>query len=277
MEQPSKFKGKAIYEPSGAAYEYSHWACNLFNGCSNACSYCYNRHGITSALLGADKATLKKSLVDKKTAFEIFEKELEQVKRLMKPTDSLFFSFVSDPMLPENRDLTIMCVEYAMEQGVKVQMLTKCTDWAFIPRYTKELECLCDDIAVGFTLTGMDAMESYCRNNTAQRISAMKKLRSFGIKTFASIEPVIDIDKAVNVVRKAKPFCDFFKIGLVTKMGIKFTKEQVNDLVSKVQFYVGNEIPIYWKKSVRDVVGNEFVDAWPNSVPSDYDIFNSKK
>ena len=277
MSQPSKFKGKAIYEPSGAAYEYAHWACNLFNGCSNVCDYCYNRHGITSALLGADKPTLKKSLIDEKTAFDIFEKELEQAKKLMKPTDSLFFSFVSDPMLPENRNLTIMCVEHALEQDVKVQILTKCSDWAFMPRYTDELQCFPNSIAVGFTLTGMDAMEGYCRNNTAQRIKAMEKLRKLGIKTFASIEPVIDIDKAVNVVRRAKPFCDFFKVGLVTKMGVKFTKEQMNELVSKVQFYVGGEIPIYWKKSVRDVVGNELVDSWTNSVPSDYDMFNPKK
>ncbi len=261
MNQASKFKGKAIYEPNGAAYEYAHWSCNLFNGCSNASDYCYNRHGITSAILGADKSTLKKSLIDEETAFGIFEKELGLVKKLMKSTDSLFFSFVSDPMLPENRDLTIMCVEHALEQGIKVQILTKCSDWAFIPRYTEELECLHDDVAVGFTLTGMEAMESYCRNNTAQRIKAMEKLHKLGVKTFVSIEPVVDIDKAVNVIRKAKPYCGFFKVGLVTKMGIKFTKEQVNDLVSKVQFYVGNEIPIYWKKSVRDVVSNEFVDA----------------
>ena len=26
------FHGRAIYQPSGAAGEYSQWACNLFNG-----------------------------------------------------------------------------------------------------------------------------------------------------------------------------------------------------------------------------------------------------
>ena len=274
MKQPSKFKGKAIYEPSGAAYEYCHWACNLYNGCSNTCSYCYNRHGITSAILGVETVSLKKSLIDEKTAFAIFEKELVQAKKLMKPTDSLFFSFVSDPMLPETRDLTTMCVEHALEEDVKVQVLTKCTDWVFLPRYTKELQFFADSIAIGFTLTGMESMESYCRNNTAQRIKAMEKLKELGIKTFASIEPVVDINKAVNVVRKAKPYCDFFKVGLVTKMGVKFSKEQVEELVAKVQFYVGSETPIYWKKSIRDIVGDELVDSWENSVPSDYDLFN---
>lgn len=44
--------------------------------------------------------------------------------------------------------------------------------------------------------------------------------------------------------------------------------------MAKVQFYVGGETPIYWKKSIRDIVGDELVDSWENSVPSDYDLFN---
>lgn len=269
----SKFKGKAIYEPSGAAYEYSHWACNLFTGCSNRCDYCYNRRGIGSALLGAEASTLKKSLGDPKKAFAIFEEELQKAKKLMKPDDSLFFSFVSDPMLPENRDLSLSCIELALEQGVKVQVLTKCTDWVYVPHFLDECIIFSDSIAFGFTLTGMDALESNCVNNTAERLKAMQELKKHGFKVFASIEPVIDTDKAVRCIRKAKPYCDLFKIGLVSKMGIKFTKEQVTDFVEKVQFYVGNAVPIYWKRSVRTIVGDAYVDSWPNSVPSDYDIF----
>lgn len=32
-----RFNGKAIYNPSGKAGEYSQWACNYFTGCSNEC------------------------------------------------------------------------------------------------------------------------------------------------------------------------------------------------------------------------------------------------
>ena len=34
-----KFNGKAIYNPSGKAGEYSTWACNFYVGCSNMCEY----------------------------------------------------------------------------------------------------------------------------------------------------------------------------------------------------------------------------------------------
>lgn len=38
-------KGALIYQPQGAAGEYAKWAINLYHGCSNGCTYCYNRRG----------------------------------------------------------------------------------------------------------------------------------------------------------------------------------------------------------------------------------------
>lgn len=268
-----KFKGKAIYEPSGAACEYCHWACNLFNGCTNRCSYCYNRHSMTEAVLGADVVTLKKALKDESTAFSIFCNELEEMKKRKKRTDSLFFSFVSDPMLPQTRVLTIKCVMKALQEGVNVQILTKCTDWTIREDFIRPLVPYAQHLAIGFTITGMDSMESLCMNNTAERIKAMGKLKEYGITTFASVEPVIGIEYAIIAVRKAYPVCDMFKVGLVSKMGIKFSEEDVRSLVSRINFAVHNTTPVYWKKSVRDVVGNEFCDAYANSVPSDFNLF----
>lgn len=268
-----KFKGKAIYEPSGAAYEYCHWACNLFNGCTNRCSYCYNRHSMTEAVLGADVVTLKKALKDESMAFSIFCNELDEMKKRMKRTDSLFFSFVSDPMLPQTRVLTIKCVMKALQEGVNVQILTKCTDWTIREDFIRQLVPYAQHLAIGFTITGMDSMESLCMNNTAERIKAMGKLKEYGITTFASVEPVIGIEYAIIAVRKAYPVCDMFKVGLVSKMGIKFSEEDVRSLVSRINFAVHNTTPVYWKKSIRDVVGNEFCDAYANSVPSDFNLF----
>ena len=39
----NKFNGKAIYQPAGKAGEYAKWACNFYVGCSNACTYCFNK------------------------------------------------------------------------------------------------------------------------------------------------------------------------------------------------------------------------------------------
>ena len=228
---------------------------------------------MTKAVLGADVVTLKKALKDEATAFFIFCEELSEMKKRMKPTDSLFFSFVSDPMLPQTRELTMKCVMKALQEGVNVQILTKCADWASREDFIRPLVPYAPHLAIGFTITGMDSMETFCMNNTAERIKAMGKLKEYGITTFASVEPVIGIENAIIAVRKAYPVCDMFKVGLVSKMGIKFSEEDVRSLVSRINFAVHNTTPVYWKKSVRDVVGNEFCDAYANSVPSDFDLF----
>lgn len=51
METETKetpIKGALIYQPQGAAGEYAKWAINLYHGCSNGCTYCYNRRGVLS-------------------------------------------------------------------------------------------------------------------------------------------------------------------------------------------------------------------------------------
>ena len=43
---------KAIYKPKGKAGGYAEWACNLFVGCSNNCSYCYCKKGRSGSRYG---------------------------------------------------------------------------------------------------------------------------------------------------------------------------------------------------------------------------------
>ena len=99
------FHGKAIYEPSGKAAEYSNWACNLYNGCPHSCTYCFNDHNIMAGTLGGNIVSLKKSLVDTETAFKIFVSELTRHRETIIKDGGLHFNFVSDPCLPETIEL----------------------------------------------------------------------------------------------------------------------------------------------------------------------------
>ncbi len=67
------FKGKAIYNPSGKAGEYSYWACNFYVGCSNGCAYCYLKKGRGAKILGGDCPTLKKCFKDESDAIQVFD------------------------------------------------------------------------------------------------------------------------------------------------------------------------------------------------------------
>lgn len=267
--------GHAIYEPKGAAYEYGRWACNLYNGCSNKCDYCYNRHCPQSGTLGGDVVTLKKSLKNPEHAFEIFKKELDQYKERMIKEGGLFFSFVSDPMIPETRELTMKCATYAMENGVRVTILTK--DAKFSKEDVEWMVEHREFIAIGFTVTGMDEME-HGRSNTQERIAMAKKIHDSGVHTWASIEPVIDMEKALDVIKQSPFVFQFLKIGLASKVGLRFDSEQVQRFVDRGhEESVGTDLyatPIYWKESVRKHLPDGFVYRWPNSVSHTFDIFS---
>ena len=64
-------KGKIIYESKGSAAEYARCACNFYVGCSNACTYCFNKRWGWGNV-----PTLKKCFKNEEHALEVFEKEL---------------------------------------------------------------------------------------------------------------------------------------------------------------------------------------------------------
>ncbi|MDR0872227.1 MAG: hypothetical protein LBN27_02005 [Prevotellaceae bacterium] len=229
------FKGKAIYNPSGKAGEYSYWACNFYNGCSNGCTYCYLKKGVLAHTLGGDKPTLKKCFKDEAHALEIFEKELKV--NLMKLQEyGLFFTFTSDPFLPETITLTVKAMIKCLSNNVPVKTLTKKTDWVeyFLQDEEINKKNLCKKLfAFGFTLTGHDELEPNASTN-AERIEAMRKLHEAGFKTWASIEPVIDFESSLQMIEETKDFCSHYKIGL--KSGKKYNFEELNYFVSNVVF-----------------------------------------
>lgn len=200
---------KLLYHPKGKAYEYCHWACNLYNGCSNLCSYCYNRKGLAYKLLGKDTPTLKSCVKTEEEAYELFKKELMQCKvRILSDGGELFFNFVSDPCLPETINLNFRCILFAMSEGITCRLLTKrieivetlqqhvstytTSSFAHMRPLGEDFIDFFERLKVGFTLTGCDEMEPGASSN-AERINAMKELKMF--YTWASIEPVIDIER----------------------------------------------------------------------------------
>lgn len=233
------FNGKAIYCPSGRAAEYSEWAVNFYNGCSAMCSYCYNRHGITAKILGGDVPTLKKCLKDEETAIELFKKELFQnLPELQK--HGLFFNFVSDPLLPHTAGLNTWCMRECLKTSVPIKILTKQTWW--LPEFLHEMQ-VSETIwnldyhiaqklmAFGFTLTGHDEMEPGAAPNS-DRIRAMKVLNDEGFRTWASIEPIIDINSSLDMIEQACNHVDLIKVGL--QSGKKYDTENLKTFVGRI-------------------------------------------
>lgn len=274
MENKIKpFKGKALYNPSGKAGEYAPWACNFFTGCSNNCDYCYCKRGVMSHVW-TDKPKLKKCFKDEDDAMRIFVVEMwKNIKELREC--GLFFTFTSDPMLPETQMLTMRAIKECISHDIPVQILTKCADIRDLILYAASLmEDQRELIAIGYTLTNHDEMEPGASSHF-DRLGALRVAKEIGCRTFASIEPIIDLESAGIAISDAMPYCDLFKIGLMS--GGK--RPDKNELLQFVKHW--NDIfdksghKVYWKKSIADYLGDDMEYNMDCCVDADYNIFNN--
>ncbi|MDR2910602.1 MAG: hypothetical protein LBV47_04455 [Bacteroidales bacterium] len=275
------FKGKAIYNPRGKAAEYSKWACNFYVGCSNGCTYCYCKKGILAGAMGQNKPQLKKCFKGEPHALEVFEKELK-ANLLELQKHGLFFSFTTDPLVKKTANLTNIAVNICVANKVPVKILTKCTNYimnwahgvhggdAFISEMKKY-------VAFGFTLTGHDELEPNASTN-AERIEAMRKLHEAGFKTWASIEPVIDVNDSLYMISKTARLgvCDLYKIGL--ERGEKYDKMLLKNFITatiREIIYFEDKAKIYFKDSLLTQAGINREDLPENCVGRDYNMFNN--
>ncbi|MBR1527034.1 MAG: hypothetical protein IJ640_10335 [Prevotella sp.] len=302
--------GKIIYRPQGRAYEYAPWAANIFVGCSNRCEYCYCKRGVLKNAIGMDVPQLKKDFVieprsdspeDIGLAFAIgcnkavltFEDELERYRGLiMADGGGLFFTFSSDPCLfkPVDTFSTFMrCALIALgcdENGIRtndlppvpVTFLTKRAEWVNNGGVGGHRLLMAggENLCIGFTLTGRDDLEPYASPN-AERIEAMRKCHEKGVHTFASVEPVIDLDRSLEMIKGTLGFCEMYKIGLTSgkRYGKVITESDLVYFVNDVQDLVKKNAPsakIYWKESIREKVAG-LVKFSDNVVDARFNIF----
>lgn len=214
---PGSDSWTAFYQPKGPAGEYAAqgYGLNLFKGCRGGCIYCYREHGIISKSIGGDTPELLKKFKNEANALARVAHDLVNHKNELVAADGVFATFTSDPGQEATFPLFKQAFDLIIEAGVPVKMLTKFTSWVNTPEGQELLAKGASTglLAVGFTLTGHDELETGASPN-ADRVAAMKSIHSKGIKTFASIEPVIDQQTSLDMVKAAAGYCDMFLVGL---------------------------------------------------------------
>ena len=262
-----KFKGKAIYNPSGKAAEYSYWACNFYVGCSNDCSYCYCKSGALGNLWSTTPR-LKKCFKDEGDALNIFKKELIQnIEELRE--HGLFFTFTTDPMIEETYQLHWEAIFFAMDNAVPVKILTKSVG-AWVDQICHEIHPSWRKyLAIGFTLTGFDHLEPNASSNL-ERIIAMLDLHEAGFKTFASIEPIVDLESSLTMINSTIGLCDLYKVGLMS--GKKY---DWRDLRGFMLACTSLKVKFYFKDSFIRQAALERSNLPNNCVQRNYNIFGN--
>jgi DNA repair photolyase len=204
---------KISYEPKGRAGEYSPLAANLYKGCEHGCKYCY-----VPAMVRREKTDFHAGVSVRSDALKNLEADLK-IMQERKDTRPVFLSFTTDPYQPieETEKLTRRAILLMHSYGIPVMILTKGTLLA-----ERDFDLLGVNDWFGTTLTCRTGLDSLRWEPQAVapgfRIESLMKAHDKGIKTWASIEPVINPDDSLDLIRTSAPFVDMFKVGKLNHM-----------------------------------------------------------
>jgi len=233
-----------IYQPAGKAYEFAHLALNHYWGCPGGCVYCYGPafcHTTPERFHGRPYA--------RKGVLEGLRKELPAFTGT---NDPIMLSFICDPYqdLDIGLELTREVLKLMVEHDAPFAILTKQGD-----RAPRDFDLMARGRArFGVTLTVNTVAEQQfweprC-GDYRERLRALVLAHNEGIRTWASLEPIIHVEDTIWFLEQTADFVDEFKVGRLNYHEYAKTinwpaaKERVIDTVKKL----GIENKVYLKK-----------------------------
>lgn len=289
---------KILSRPKGNAEEYGRWSVNAYLGCPHSCEYCYLQTGPGAKTLGGTEARLKAGIVSEAHAYHVAMTEITEHRDDIIRDGGLFFTFTSDPCLPETRCLNFTIAHEAIGMGIPVVLLTKSLvastyyrhaatgQEMHLPLPNEDPEAA-SRLAFGWTLTGHDEQEPHAHADQQNRLRDMHAFHAAGYKTWASLEPVIDFNATAKMFQRAlSSGCRHFKIGLLTsrtRVAMQHYRRQYGDrldnyldlFIDEIQeLNQGHNATIYWKQSIQQLAGHDLTTL-PNAVDARWNMFNN--
>lgn len=198
---------KAIYEPKGRAREYGELACNLALACDHGCKYCY-----VPAALRKDREEFhdNNNVQPRPGILDALEKDAAKYANTGK---SIFLCFSCDPGHIAIAETTIRAIEILNAFGLAATVLTKSSHAsALFPALMGNREN-----RFGMTLTcDVSVLSEEWEPKAAlpeTRKAILADAHKAGIKTWASMEPVIYPNQTLALINDTHTFIDHFKVG----------------------------------------------------------------
>jgi DNA repair photolyase len=194
-----------IYEPKGRAREYAPLACNLAVGCKHGCLYCYGPGATHRTREVWDQPVPAKDYLGR------FRKDAE---RLEGDEREILFSFSTDPCQDEAAVARLAEVlDVAEVHRLRVEVLTK------NPANAVPLFPILERNGWGLGTTVCfvsEALREEWEPNAppiASRLSWLGAAKAAGIRTWASVEPVVDPEEALRAIDVLKSVATKIKVG----------------------------------------------------------------
>lgn len=263
----------AIYQPSGAAREYSPLALNYIKGCDHGCVYCYvpkmmkrfNKNYVHSEVYIKEESSLLKEIS-------------RSAKKFKDSENQVFLSFLTDPYSSFNKEtqLTRKVLLILLENNIPVSILTKggmqvLDDLDVIKQFGKNIQ-------VGCSLTFTNEQDSLKWEKGGavpkDRFEVLKRLHDEGVRTWVSLEPVIYPEQSLEIMEITKDYVDGFKIGKLNHFKKHEDKFDWTDfLVKSVEIMRKNNKLFYIKK---DLLAYKPKDLFLNDFETDMDFMALK-
>jgi len=198
-----------IYEPRGKAREYSPLALNIFSGCPHGCIYCFGPAALK-------KKDYFESIQPKSNFLNLLEKELMKSA----PRSQVLLSFIGDPYNKHANGITAMALLMLLRFKTPVAVLTKAPDNAILDMdIFKKFD---SNLKFGSSLTFFSENKSLEFEPFAplptKRMTALDLLHRNGIRTWVSLEPVIEPEEALKIIDFSSDFVDEYRIGKINHM-----------------------------------------------------------
>ena len=194
---------QTIYEPKGRALEYSLLALNLYQGCVHGCGYCYA--AMMARRYGRDfqNAGVRPGVIE----------ALKKAAPKFAGTDKrVLLCFSCDPYQPAGNKATREALQVLRLHDIPFQVLTKGG-----LRAARDFDLYGPRDAFAVTLTSVCFPVAMSHEPNAaspdDRCRALIRAKRHGIQTWVSLEPVIDPDESLEVIRQTHTYVDFYKVG----------------------------------------------------------------
>jgi len=218
---------RAIYEPKGKAREYAALACNLYTGCPHGCRYCYGPTLPNPAKKGLTMQQWRAQWHSKTVARDGIHGALVRDCRRMYhngDTRPVLLCFACDPYPPDepeykdgnwpNQGMTRQALHIMAGHGATPIILTKggtraCRDFDILKAAGGWFGQTCS--------WGNDYEQAETWEPNAAsifvRFAARQLAAEKGIKTWWSVEPVLDTDQAFKFIHGPGRLADHLKLG----------------------------------------------------------------
>ncbi len=196
-----------IYATRGQAAEYAPLATNPYRGCGHKCAYCYVPLVTKQPRTEFDSGAVPRSDFIRNLARDAAKYRAAGI------TEQVMLSFTTDPYHPGDTTLTRKTIDVLQWHGLAVCTLTKGGTRALrdIDRFRPTRD------AFAATLTSLDPMFAAKWEREAappaDRIAALRKFHESGIFTWVSLEPTINVEASLAIVRATHMFVDMYKVG----------------------------------------------------------------